>query len=297
MLLVVRRARRLQALATELAQNTGHDLSLRLAPFTVYNDPEAMADALRKQLGISSETQTSVWRNERQALAEWKSAIENLGIMILQIGMPLTEARGFSLVGDGIPVIVLNARDAQRAQAFSLFHECAHLALNNFGICDMRDGRKISAELTKIERFCNHFAGALLLPRQLVQNHPLVSGLRTVGRVPDETLMTLSDSFKVSQEVVLRRLVILGKASTEFYEAKRKEWQKDVKKQMGGRANPPKKCIRENGLPFVSLVFNAFREEKITYRDVADYLTIRAKHLPRVEQLIGEMAYSNEAAI
>jgi Zn-dependent peptidase ImmA (M78 family)/transcriptional regulator with XRE-family HTH domain len=297
MLLVIRRARRLQGLATELAQNGGRDLSLKLPAATLYDDPEVLATKLRNQLGVSTERQTSIWKNERQALEGWKMTVEGLGILVQQIGMPLDEARGFSLVGDGIPVIVLNARDAVRAQIFSLFHECAHLMLNNFGVCDMKEGKHISAEAGKVEQFCNHFAGALLLPRSPLQTHPLVSTLRPNGRLSDESLAELSVFFKVSQEAILRRLVMIGKASREWYDSKRIQWQREFKKQKGGRSNPPKKCVRENGLTFVSLVLDAFREERITYRDAADYLTVRVKHLPKVEQLVGEMAYSNEATI
>jgi Zn-dependent peptidase ImmA (M78 family) len=209
----------------------------------------------------------------------------------------MDEARGFSLMGEGIPVIVLNARDSLRAQTFSLFHECAHLMLNNFGVCDMKEGKHISAEVSKVEQFCNHLAGALAVPATLLQVHPEVAQLRPNSRVSDEVLATLSIHFKVSQEVTLRRLVMIGKASKEWYNSRRRQWEKEYKKQQGGRSNPPQKCIRENGTTFVSLVFDALRDNRITYRDVADYLGVRVKYLPKVEQLVGQMAFANETAI
>ncbi len=286
-LLVIRRARRLQSLASELSQTGGHDLSLKLPNATLYENPEELAAKLRNQLAVSAETQTTRWKNEREALEGWKSVVEALGILVLQIGMPMEEARGFSLMGEGIPVVVLNARDSVRAQIFSLFHECAHLMLNNYGVCDMKEGKHISSDINQLEQFCNHFAGALIIPRSLLRNHPSVALLKTNSRVSDDVLAELSSYFKVSQEAILRRLVIIGKASRELYEAKRAQWMREYKNQQGGRSNPPKKCIRENGLTFVSLVLDAFREDRITYKDVADYLTIRTKHLPRIEQLVG----------
>lgn len=298
MLLVIRRARRLQALAAELAQNGGRDLSLKLPNATLYDDPELLTAKLREQLGVSTETQTTVWKNERHALDGWKSSVEGLGILVLQIGMPMDEARGFSLVGDGIPVIVLNARDSIRAQIFSLFHECAHLLLNNFGVCDMKEGRHLSEEFGNVEKFCNHFAGALVVPKSLLETHVAVSSLKSGRHISDEELVNLSSFFKVSQEVILRRLVMIGKASQERYNIKRKQWEEEYKNiQSGGRANPPKKCIRENGVTFVSLVLDAFREDRITYKDVGDYLTVRVKHLPKIEQIVGEITYSNETTI
>jgi Zn-dependent peptidase ImmA (M78 family)/transcriptional regulator with XRE-family HTH domain len=297
MLLVIRRARRLQSLATELAQDGGRDLSLKLPTASLFDDPESLASRLREQLGVSAETQTSIWKNERQALNGWKSLVEDLGIFVLQIGMPMDEARAFSLIGEGIPVIVLNARDSLRAQIFSLFHECTHLMLNNFGVCDMKEGKYFSAEVSKVEQFCNYLAGALTVPATLLQAHQEVVGLRPSSRVSDDVLVSLSAHFKVSQEVILRRLVMIGKASKEWYSLKRSQWEKEYKKQQGGRSNPPKRCIRENGTTFVSLVFDALRDNRITYKDVADYLSVRVKYLPKVEQLVGQMAFVNETAI
>jgi Zn-dependent peptidase ImmA (M78 family)/DNA-binding XRE family transcriptional regulator len=299
MRLVMRRARRLQSLATELAQNGGRDLSLKLPKATLYDEPELLAARLREQLGVRAKTQTDLWKNERHALDGWKSSVEGLGILILQIGMPMDEARGFSLIGEGMPVIVLNARDSVRGQVFSLFHECAHLMLNNFGVCDMKEGKHISSDIGKVEKFCNHFAGAVVVPKDLLRRHPMVSSLKPRGSISDDLIVELSSFFKVSPEVILRRLVMIGKASQERYNTKRKQWEEEYQSrtQTGGRSNPPKKCIRENGITFVSLVFDAFREDRITYKDVADYLAVRVKHLPKIELLVGEMAYPNEAAI
>lgn len=58
------------------------------------------------------------------------------------------------------------------------------------------------------------------------------------------------------------------------------------KLKKGGGPPPPRKCIQENGVPFVSLVLESYAKEKITYSDVADYLGIRLKHLPKVERLV-----------
>jgi hypothetical protein len=85
--------------------------------------------------------------------------------------------------------------------------------------------------------------------------------------------------------------VILGLASLALYKKKREEWQLQTKellkkRKKGGRANPPKKCLQENGAPIVSLVLDSYRKDKITYSDVADYLSIRLKHIPKVEHLL-----------
>jgi len=74
--------------------------------------------------------------------------------------------------------------------------------------------------------------------------------------------------------------------NNDFYRRKCDQWKKTEFRKIGGRRNPPKECIQKNGIPFVSLVLETHKGDKITYKDVADYLDIRLKHLPKIEQLI-----------
>jgi hypothetical protein len=215
-----------------------------------------------------------------------------------------------------------------------------------------------------VEKFCNHFSGALLVPKEALLNHEIIKSMKSSPEWSDNTLGKIARDFKVSREVILRRLVILGLASQAFYQKKRAEWEveakvaKEEEKQTylfrlerkfrqnlidefvsdelieafenknlslssdalitqiddmhwileddnntykiegtgtlldiyklkkGGGPPPPRKCIQENGVPFVSLVLESYAKEKITYSDVADYLGIRLKHLPKVERLV-----------
>jgi len=117
--------------------------------------------------------------------------------------------------------------------------------------------------------------------------HPLV---KAHGRQPawdEDHLQQMARQFKVSREVILRRLLIASLTTQRFYRSKREEWEKEqFKKRKGGRRIPEKQCLRQNGIPFTSLVLESARLEKITYRDVSDYLSISLKHLDAVESLV-----------
>jgi hypothetical protein len=52
--------------------------------------------------------------------------------------------------------------------------------------------------------------------------------------------------------------------------------------------HPARRCVQEKGPRFTSLVLEAKDRELITYSDVADYLSIRMKHLDKVQSLLGE---------
>lgn len=283
--LAIRRTRRLQSLATELAKNLNRKIITEIGIADLSDDPEVIASRVRMQLGVEIQTQFS-WDNEAEALNNWKKAVEKRGVFVFQISVPLEETRGFSLAEGEFPAIVLNLRDAINGRIFSLFHEYAHLLLNDSGICDMGDPDYYLSERSKlIEKFCNHFAGAILVPKDDLLNHKLIESSEHPSQWPDEVLKELAKSFKVSKEVILRRLVILGWADKNFYKIKHEEW-KTTQYPRRGRRNPPKECIQKNGIPFISLVLESHREEKITYSDVADYLSIRLKHLPKIEQFV-----------
>ncbi|MGH7801443.1 MAG: ImmA/IrrE family metallo-endopeptidase [Thermodesulfobacteriota bacterium] len=288
--LAIRRAQRLQSLATDLAKSINREIISQIGRAKLSDDPEVIAIRVRQQLGVEIQKQFS-WKDENKAFNDWKKTIENRGILVFQIGIPLKEARGFSLAKGEIPAIVLNLHDSTTGRIFSLFHEYAHLLLNESGICDMEEINGFSGEARSIEKFCNHFAGAALVPKNALLDHQLIRSKEDSSPLPDEVLQELAKAFKVSQEVILRRLLILGRSTRDFYKRKREEWEAKVKRgeqrqRKWGRINPPKKCIRENGVPFVSLVLDTHREGKITYSDVADYLEIRLKHLPKIEQLV-----------
>jgi len=283
-LLALRRARRLQSLTAELLSNLGQNISLEVEKANLSDSPEELAKRTRKTFGITIEDQFE-WSNELMALNGWKIAIEQRSVLVFELRFPIEEGRALSITDGPIPVIVLNSEDAVNGRIFSLFHEYAHLLLGQGGICDFTEENK------RIELFCNYFAGELLVPSSFLLSHPLIKNQLKKVAWSDKDIQKLARSFKVSREVILRRLLILGIATERYYQKKRKEWElqlHDRKKVSGGRRIPARQCIRQNGIPFTSLVLESANKEKITYRDVSDYLSISLKHLPKVEKMIQE---------
>ena len=349
-LLAIRRARRLQYLALELAESTDYEIQVKVGRASISDDPEEIANKTRIHIGIDVQTQFK-WKNDIEAFNEWRRAIEDLGVLVLQLPLPIEESRGFSLPNIP-PVIVINAKDHIRARIFSLFHEYGHLLLDTGGICDWenQENQNIPSGMNgSVEKFCNYFAGAFLVPKDALLNHSLIRAEMRIVDVSDECIVKIAKDFKVSREVILRRLVTLKLADWDLYEMKYKKWKEkyeqktrskhlfniglnykqylkdgpagkvlidvfkrnnltltddaeiiqknddmweirdksrifqitdngihlEINKLKKGGQNIPLRCIRENGIPFTSLVFDSYRKGKITYNDVADYLKIR----------------------
>lgn len=208
------------------------------------------------------------------------------------MSLPIEDAiRGFSLADGKIPTIVLNIKDSMNGRIFSLFHEYAHLLLNESGICNMEERDNLQKD-KEIEKFCNHFSAAFLVPKNDLLNHHLIKSIKQYSKISDELLENTANDFKVSREVVLLRLIAFGLFPQDLYKQKHEEWEGKRKEIPEGpriyKISQPKKCIRENGIPFVSLVMEAHNKGNITYRDVSDYLGVRTKHLSKIEQLISE---------
>jgi len=286
-LLALRRARRLQHLSLELALNLRDRSSFAIETASLADDVRALADRTRQRLGVSVERQFE-WKNETEALSEWKRAAETHGVLVLELPFPIEEGRAFSLTDDTYPVIVLNSGDSLNARIFSLFHELGHLLLGQSGICDL------SEEGKAVEQFTNRFSGEFLVPEPALLGHPVVQS--HIGEEwEDDDLHALGRQFKVSREVILRRLLITGSTTRSFYERKRAEWEASRKetRTKGGRRVPARQCLRQNGVPFTARVLEAAERDIITYRDVSDYLSIGLKYLPAVETLLRKETHTS----
>ncbi len=176
---------------------------------TLESDPVAVAESMRKVLGLSVQ--------ERQQSSRWEDALrqlvtkaEDTGVLVMAssiVGsnshrkLRVAEFRGFALVDDLAPLIFINAADSKSAQMFTLGHELAHLWLGESGISNTEAGHLPEQRL---ERWCNTVAAELLMPidetRAAYQpEHPLGEEIQRLARL-----------FKVSTLVTLRRLFEAG---------------------------------------------------------------------------------------
>ncbi len=289
----MRRARRRRAIALELLADLGlpiPEFPLRAA---LGEDTEAVAARSREWLGVTIADQRR-WRTEYQPIAGWIAALEARGVLVFQTGeVELDEMRGFSVTARELPAIVLNAKDAPRGRVFTLMHEFCHLMLHQAGLCDpARVGREGRSPDENVEVFCNRVAGALLVPRDALLEDPRVQGAPDTLEWDDEVIRALATDFGVSREVILRRLLILGKTTGDFYERKRAEYLAQyAERTTEARENggfPPRFRIvlRDNGRRYASLVLEALERERITHADVSDYLGVRLKHLGDIAQAL-----------
>ena len=287
----IRRAEDRRQIALDLYKLLGESPPEINISVELSDEPENKALEIRKVLGISYETQVN-WKYFRQAFNQWKKMLEDSGILIFQAyNIDLNEMRAFSISDSPLPVIVLNVKDSVSARIFSLLHEFIHILLKKGGLCDLEEEGPPSQEEQRIEVFCNHVAGGILLPeKQLLREKTVLEKLKH-EEWEDEEIKQLAEQYKVSREVALRRLLIADHITKEFYSQKREEYEQELRrlpKKKEGFPAPYIKAISSAGHHFVRLVLNSYYQEKITSSDISDFLGVRLKHMPKIEmEVIG----------
>lgn len=281
--LAIRRARRLQQVYSELVGTAERPL----APpprLTRALAPERAAQDARGYLGVTSAEQAQ-WQDSATALREWRLRFEGLGYLVFQFAMPADEISGFSL--NSTPAIVLNKKDPLSRRCFTLFHEWAHLLLGEPGLCFVEEGRT-AGSADAVEVFCNGFAGALLVPMPDLE---ALDALRAPRFVLDQAVEEGVRQFAVSRFVILRRLQTAGFIDQQTYQQTAARWEQQFraqpKKKAKGGAPPYRKTVAELGRGFVSHILHAHDRGQITDIELSDYLSLRLRHLEKVEALVG----------
>jgi len=281
-------ARREQAV--ELARMLNVEIPIFGVTATLEDHADVVAETIRARLGVSMKSQLE-WKHDSAAVAAWRAALEAAGILVFRAGdLPWEDARGFSIWAEAYPAIAFNSQEDTAPRVFTMLHEAAHIALRagGIGVCNLDDdGQGLGP---RVEAFCNRVAGAVLVPREMLLMQPEVDRQPARAWSEDE-LKALARRFHVSAEVIARRLVIVGKATSEFYKARRArmkalhEGRKRPKPgASGGMEHPSERVVRQSGSTFTRLVLNAYEERRITASEVADAFDVRLKHLEAISR-------------
>ena len=225
--------------------------------------------------------------DDRSAFKFWRRIVEERGILVCQtsvnshLSLELETVRGLCIAQKPLPVIVVNPKDSPYGRIFTIIHELAHITLGKSVI--QNTGFRGHPDLNPTEVFCNQVAAEVLVPTDEL--------LERVNRHTIETdLPQISKHFRVSPEVIMRRLLTLGYISRQKYQAYRKsliEQYKDSSAPTGGGAPYHNRLLNTAGENFTRTAFTAYYEQKITFADLAAALSrCDTKHLFEIESVI-----------
>ncbi len=288
----IRAAQQRRRLAQELAE----DLDDEVEPFAFRlgdTSAEDGGDAVRKFLGVSEDAIRKFGSDAtgRDAFNLWRKAIEDAGVLVFQSSkIPQSEASGFALAYDELPVVVVNRKDAPQRRLFSLLHEFAHIALRQSGVSDLKLAPDEPREDAEIEMRCNAIAASALMPHALVQSE-FDQALAAQGELNDSAIAQIARRFGVSRPALLLRLVRMRRTTWDVYFEKDAQYKAEYERSIQNRPpappmkrNIPQESLSDLGRPFIGLVFGNYHQRKITLSDVAGYLGVRVKHIEALER-------------
>ncbi len=274
-----------------------HTLKLDLPKFkfscSIEDDPTETALKLRDFLEVPFNQQYKC-KDKYKSLNLWMNAVEKSGVLVFQTGknkkISKDEMKGVAIYYEFLPIILINSNDYISSKIFTLIHETVHLGLRMSSISIVSNVDTPSDDIENVEFFCNRVAGELLVPKyELLSEESVVTHSKNESW-NSQVLMEIAQKYGVSQEVILRRLLDLGKTSKEHYNKFRENFYKNLSKVDDSDKElkiPYFRFVkRNNGSLYTNLVINSFRNELITLSEACDFLNTKTKHVLNLSEKI-----------
>ena len=240
-----------------------------------------VATRVRSALGVSLEEQVS-WKNVDSALKQWRAGLEGKGVFVFKEAFRQPEISGFCLFHREFPVIYLNNSMPKTRQIFTLFHELAHLLLGTSGIDKVEDDDfdLLSGADSQIERFCNRFAAAFLVPDSDFDRR--IDGCE----FDDGSIYEFAKRYSVSREVVLRKLRDRHLIDSETYRVYVSKWadESSARKSRSGGGDYYLTRASYLGRQYLDLAFGKYYQNQIGIGQLADYLNVRVSNIAGIEE-------------
>lgn len=240
---------------------------------------DAAAKSVRTILKLPVSEQLARKGNDRlKFIGAFRDYLERAGIITMKnSGLAAFGARGMCLFASPLPVLIFS-KEAPTAQAFTLAHELGHVALKESGISGPIGSAPNKTRAKQIEQWCDAFAGAFLMPADVVAEvlYPVPS--RPESAIDDERIAIVANAFCVSRHAALIRLVDLGYVTSRFYwGVKRPQFlQQEKEFKGGGRSEYYGSRYRsQRGDLYTGLVLDAWSNGMITNHNAAEFMGIK----------------------
>lgn len=240
-----------------------------------------IAKKARSILGVTIEEQAK-WKNSEQALEEWRNVLAEHGVYVFKEAFKNNKVSGFCIYDQVFPIIFLNSSMSKNRQIFTLFHEVAHLIYKE-NYLDVFAGEFWNLEFsdpTNIEVKCNSFAANFLIP-----NDSFITQVQN-SILTDNEVVDLAGHYKVSKEVIWRRLLSLQMISKEEYKSKIKSWNDDITKKNSNesRGHYYYTQLSYLGKSYFSKILENYHQGVISIEKAADYANVKPKSFITMEE-------------
>jgi len=243
-----------------------------------------LASSARAYLKVSLDTQFS-WASAEDAFKEWRRSVEAAGVFVFKRAFKQQGISGFCLYDEAFPLVVINNSTAHARQTFTLFHELGHLLFWVGGITkdDLRYIRRLTGTNRDIEVACNRFAAESLVPEASFpwREFQQADVFSSIDRV--------ADRYRVSREVILRRLLDRGLVDEKIYDDRVAAWNKEFQESRAARAAGGNYYATQAtylGERYLQLAFAQYYAGRVSLEELAGHLGVKARNVPRLEDFL-----------
>lgn len=213
----------------------------------------------------------------------FRGRLADMGMFVFKAPFQYDKVSGFCLFDRKFPIIYINNSMTFTRQLFTMFHELYHL-INDISGMDYVDDEELNYyrdDTLAIEQECNYFAAEFLVPYDDFREE-----LKLIS-INDEGISYLAQRYLVSREVVMRRLLDMGKITRDYYNTRRLELINEAKrkkeKEETGGGNYYYNQIAYLGDSYLKLVFKSYKSNKIDKYKVSEYTNIKVSNLSELE--------------
>jgi len=269
--LLIERVERQRALFLSLREDLDDALWAPFqAPALPTGNVAAAAKAARAWLALSE---------DKNDFESYRKAVEAKGILVFRTNgyngpwqiAKESPVAGFALFDEQCPVIVVKKMATDAPQVFTLMHELAHVLLHQTSWID--DEADLSSTQGR-EQEANLFAGLVLVPDHFLTSIHDAERPAEVSEF-NEWLKPQCKAWGVSTEVILRRLLAVGRLPQTTYQAYR-AWSlatgKNMKDEGGTRMYRHREPKHIFGDRYVRTVLNSLSARRITLSKASGYL-------------------------
>lgn len=211
-----------------------------------------------------------VWKLGLNPLSNIFEMLENKGFKIFEIKASKSFDGLSSIIGNNIPILVINEITDILRRRFTILHELGHILLQLPKDCSKNE----------IEHYCNYFAGSFLIPKQVLISE---LGIKRNTVILKE-LIEIKEYYGISLQALVyraRELNIISEQSAKRF------WRfikssPERQKEIGlGEYKGKEKSERFN-----QLLYRAYAEQIISQSKVAELLNTTLPFLKQNLQLI-----------
>ena len=257
----------------------------------IQEDKTIWANKIREVFGISLERQYKC-KSKRQFYHYIKSRIEDKGVFVQEFSGVDTEVlRAMAIPNQKkeMPIIGINEKDRPPAKSFSLIHELVHIIKKTSSLCNAMYETTFLQQQEEV--FCNAVAGELLAPQSAIDTI-IKNNTYELDNLLD--IEEISNTFCVSREVIIRRLLDLDKITQISYDTMRSLLAKEIDdrreadkiKRASGQTtgfatSPALKAMDNNSISLSRAIYVGYCEDVFTKYDVSQMLSLKLKHIDK----------------